>query len=125
MTEIQILSAIKNHDGSMEFTELLNLNMTDANRDPIADRSRIEQMIKDKLLEGKADANCVISISDKGRLHLQNSYYLEEQNKKFAEDTAKSKAKKNRHDWYLAIGSAIIAGLIGLLFELIAFFFLS
>ena len=125
MTEFQILSAIKNNGGSIEYTALLNLNITDTNRDGLADKARIEQMIKDDLLKGKTDAYCHISITDPGRLYLQNAYYLEEQNKKLADDTAKNKAKKKKHDWWLAIGGAIIAGLIGFAFELIAFFFLT
>lgn len=125
MTEIQILSAIKNKGGSIEYTDLLNLNMTDTNRDTIADEVRIKKMISDKLLEGNAKEFCYISISDSGRLHLQNSCYLEEQNQKLAEDATRNETKKKRHDWSLALGSAFFAGLIGLLFELIAFFVLK
>ena len=124
MTDLQILSALINNGGSIEYTDLLNLNISDTKRDSVADKARIEQMIKDGLLEGKTNAYCHISITDRGRLHLQNTYYLEEQKQKLAEDAAKNEAKKNRHDWYLALGGAFIAGLIGLAFELIAFFFL-
>lgn len=125
MTELQILSAIKNNGGSIEYTSLLNLSMTDTNRDTLADKALIERMIGAKLLKGQTDAFSHISITDKGRLHLQDAYYLEKQKQKFAEDAAQNEAKKNRHDWGLAIGGAIIAGLIGLAFELIAFFFLK
>ena len=125
MTELQILSVIKNNGGSIEYTALLNQNMTDSNRDALADKALIEQMIGDKLLVGKTGAYCHISISDQGRLYLQNAYYLEEQNKKLTENAAKNESKKNRHDWFLAIGGAFIAGIIGLAFELIAFFFLK
>ena len=125
MTEFQILSAVKNNGGSMDYTALINLNMTDANRDALADQARIKQMIRDKLLEGRADAFCQISISDVGRLHLQNACNLEEQEKKLSDKAAKKESDKKRHDWGLAIGSAVIAGLVGLAFELIAFFFLK
>lgn len=125
MTDFQILSAIKNSGGSMEYTALLNLNMTDTNRDSLADKARINEMIKAKLLSGKTESFCLISISDAGRLHLQNAYYLEEQKKKFAEDSAQNETKKNKHDWILTIGGAFIAGLIGLAFELIVFFVLK
>lgn len=124
MTETQILSVIKNNGGSIEYTALLNQNLTDSNRDVFADIERIKQMINDKLLTGETEAYSRISISNKGSLYLQNAYYLEEQNKKLAEDAANDEAKKNRHDWFLAIGGAFIAGLIGLAFELISFFFL-
>lgn len=125
MTELQILSAVKNNGGSIEYTALLNLNMTDTNRDSLADEARIEQMIEDGLLKGKTDAYCHISITKPGRLHLQNAYYLEEQNNKLTDEAAKNKANEHRHDWKLAIGGAVIAGLIGLVFELVAFFFLE
>ena len=124
MTEVQILTAIKNNGGSFEYTDLLNLNITEANRDTLADKERIVQMLRNGLLKGETQPYSLISITDKGRLHLQNAAYLEEQNKQLAEDAAKDKSKKNRHDWSLAIGSAFIAGLIGLAFELIAFWLL-
>lgn len=120
MTELQILSALKHNGGSMDYATLINLNMTDVNRDALADQARIKQMIDDKLLVGKADAFCNISISDIGRLHLQNACNLEDQEKKLAKESAKNQAKKNRHDWGLALGGAFIAGLIGLIFDLIA-----
>ena len=125
MTELQILSVIKNNGGSIEYTALLNQNLTDTNRDTLADKALIKQMIGDKLLVGKTGAYCHISISDKGRLYLQNANYLEDQNKKLAEDAAKNETKKNRHDWGLAIGGAVIAGLVGLAFELVDYFFLK
>lgn len=125
MTELQILSVIKNNGGSIEYTALLNQNLTDTNRDTLADKALIEQMIGDKLLVGQTGAYCLISISGKGRLYLQNAYNLEEQNKKLAQDAAKNESKKNRHDWGLAIGGAVIAGLVGLAFELVTFFFLD
>lgn len=125
MTELQILSVVENCGGSIEYTNLLNFNLTDTNRDTLADKARIEQMIGKGLLKGKTDAFCCISISNSGKLHLQNARYLEEQKQKFAEDAAQNETKKNRHDWGLAIGGAFIAGLIGLAFELVVYFFLQ
>ena len=125
MTELQILSAVKNSGGSIQYTALLSLNASDTHLDPIADKERIDEMIEKKLLSGKTEAYYNISITKEGRMYLQNAAYLEDQNKKLAQDAAKNKAKQNRHDWYLALGGAFIAGLIGLAFELIAFFFLK
>ena len=124
MTELQILSAVKNHNGSMEYTELLNLDLTDPIRDPLADKTRIEQMIKNELLEGDAQPYHIISISDKGRLHLQNSCYLEEQNNKLAQETAKDKAEQQRQNRFLRITTLISLGIaaISASFALIGLF---
>ena len=125
MTEFQILSAIKNNGGNIGYTDLLNLNMTDPVRDPLADKARIEQMIRNGLLNGATDAYCLISITDAGRRYLQDACYLEEQKKQLAEQASKKETNERRHKWILAIGSAFIAGLIGLAFDIIAKFFFA
>jgi hypothetical protein len=38
MTELQILNAVKNNGGSIEFTALLNLGKTDLTWEPVADQ---------------------------------------------------------------------------------------
>ena len=125
MTEFQILSATKNNGGNIGYTDLLNLNMTDPVRDPLADKARIKQMISDGLLNGATDAYCLISITDAGRRYLQDACYLDEQKKQLAKEASKKETNKNRHEWKLAIVGAIISGLAGLAFEVFAFFFLS
>lgn len=125
MTELQILSAVKNNGGCIEYVSLLNLNITDTNRDALADKARIENLISSKLLKGKAEAYCTITITDEGRLYLQDADYLEEQDKKLSEQATSDKAKENRHEWYLTIVGGLIAGIIGLAFELICFFILA
>ena len=124
MTNKQILSALKNNNGCMEYTALLNLNITDTCRDPLADEARIEQLLKDNLLNGKADAYCHISITKKGRLYLQDTAYFEDHNKQLADKAANDNAKKNIHEWRLTVGGALISGIVGLAFELMCFFFL-
>ena len=123
MTELQILSVIKNNGGSIGYTDLLNQNLTDTNRDPSADKARIEQMIQRGLLEGRTDAYCSISITNPGRLHLQDAAYLEEQKQQLADEAARENSKNKRHDWYIAILGALFASLIGLAFDAIAYFF--
>lgn len=122
MTELQILSVIKNKGGSIGYTDLLNQNLTDSNRDSRADKARIEQMIQKGLLEGRTDAFCSISITDTGRLRLQDATYLEDQNQKLAEEAARENSKNKRHDWYIAILGALFASLIGLAFDAVAYF---
>ena len=104
MTELQILSAIKNNGGSMEYTTLINQNLTDSNRDGLADTARIEQMIKDGLLEGKTEAYCHISITKPGRLYLQDAYKAaEEERKKQAEQK-----RQQRFDNKISVASLLI-----------------
>jgi len=107
MTDLQILTAVKNNNGTISYIDLLNLNLSDAYRDPSADKARIDQMIKDGFLEGRTDAYCQISITKPGRLRLQNAYYLEEQNKKIADEAAKSKAEQERQNRFLRFTTII------------------
>lgn len=104
MTEFQILSALKNNGGCMEYTALLNQNMTDTNRDPSADEARISQMIKDKLLEGKAEAYHNISITKYGRMFLQDA--LQAINEKL-KDQAKQE-KQQSFDNKISVASVLI-----------------
>lgn len=123
MTELQILSVIKNNGGSIGYTDLLNQNLTDTARDGSADKVRIEQMIEAGLLSGRTDSYCSISITDLGRLRLQDATYLEEQKQQLADEAARDDSKNKRHDWYIAILGALFASLIGLAFDAIAYFF--
>lgn len=123
MTEFQILSAIKNNGGSIEYTALLNLNSIDPNPDPSADKARINQMIANKLLRGKTDAYCLISITDSGRLYLQDACYVEQQNNKLAHDRANEISNQKRHDWVMMAVGAVVAGAVGLAFDLIRLLF--
>ena len=64
MTELQILNAVKNNGGSIDFTALLNLGKTDLTWEPIADQQMIEQLIDGKVLSGKTEAySCIRHIS--------------------------------------------------------------
>ena len=125
MTDLQILNAVKNNNGSIEYTALLNQSLTDAYIDGSADKARISKLIEAGLLAGETRAFCSISITDEGRLRLQGEYYSEEQNKKLAKKAANDKTNERRHEWHIAFGSAFFAGLIGLAFEVVAFFFLK
>ena len=125
MTEFQILSAIKNNGGSIGYTDLLNLNMTDTVRDPLADKARIEQLISKKLLAGATDAYCQLSITNEGRMHLQNAQYLEEHQNQLAEDVTNNKTKEYRHNWFITIVGAFITGLITLALNVATYFLLG
>lgn len=111
MTELQILSAIKNSGGSIQYTALLSLNVSDTHQDALADKARIEKMIEDKLLSGKTEAYCSISITNPGRLHLQNAAYLEDISKQRDEEYANIRAEEKRHNKFLRITTLISLGI--------------
>ncbi len=119
MTEFQILSAVKNNGGCMRYVDLLNLNLTDVNRDPLADKARISKMIEAKLLEGKTEAYCSISITKEGRLFLQDAYYIEEQNSKLAYDRANEISNQKRHDLWVALIGAVVGSLSGIILDVV------
>lgn len=127
MTDIQILNAVKNNNGSIQYTELLNQSLTDAYIDGSADKERINNLIKSGLLEGETRAYCSISLKPEGRLYLQEKHYSDEQEQKIADYTANENAKKSKQDWQIAvfsaIGGAVISGLVGFVFQAISFFF--
>ena len=119
MTDIQILTAVKNNNGSIKYVDLLNLNLSDAYRDPSADKCRINKLIGDKYLKGNTEAHGTISITDNGRLFLQDSYYLEEQNKKLDENASNEKAREKRHDWWVALIGAVVGSLSGIILDVV------
>ena len=119
MTDLQILAAVKNNGGSIEYTDLLNQNMTDTNRDGLADEARIKQMIEDGLLKGKTEAYCHISITKPGRLRLQDFYYLEDQEKNLADEASKNKSNEHRHDLVVALIGAIVGSLSGIVLDVV------
>lgn len=122
MTELQILTAVKNHNGTIDYVELLNLNLTEPNRDPIADKERIEQMIKDGLLSGSVGANSSIHISKHGRRFLQDAYYANESENKAANEKANETRKNYWRNLKVTILGALISALVGFLFNALAFF---
>lgn len=71
MTDLQILSAVRDNGGSMEYTALLNLGLSYPNHDSLADKARIEKLIKDKCLSGETEAYSAIALKRPGRLYLQ------------------------------------------------------
>ncbi len=119
MTDLQILTAVKNNNGAINYTDLLNLNMSDAYRDPSADKYRINKLIEQKYLKGSTEAYGTISITDNGRLFLQDSYYLEEQNKKLDKNASNEKAKEKRHNWWVALIGAIVGSLSGIILDVV------
>ncbi len=71
MTDLQILTTVRDNGGSMEYTALLNHGLSYPNHDSLADMARIEKLIEDKHLLGKTEAYSTIALRKHGRLYLQ------------------------------------------------------
>lgn len=111
MTELQILNAVKNNGGSIDFTALLNLGKTDLTWEPIADQQMIEKLIVGKVLSGKAEAYSTISFGKKGLTRLRDlkqSKYDSDQ--KLAYDAAKD-SRQRKHEWQMVIATAVLSSL--------------
>lgn len=70
MTEKQILTAVKNNGGHIEYTQLLSMNLSESKPRPRADKALIGILIRDGFLLGQAKASVLISITDAGELRL-------------------------------------------------------
>lgn len=114
MTEIQILAAIRDSNGHMEYLQILNMNLSEDKPHPRADKSLIKRMISDGLLRGDARPDSVISVTDAGLLRLRESEQLQVNKKEH-----KSNAP---HKWINNIGKvcAFIAALAGFLASVLA-----
>lgn len=122
MTNLQILTAVKNNNGTIGFVDLLNLSLAEPNRDPIADEDRIKQMIKDGLLTGEVGAYSQIHISKYGRRFLQDSCYANEEEQKTADKTSQEASDNHRRNLKTTILGALISALAGFLFNALAFY---
>lgn len=114
MTELQILSAVKNNSGSIGYVDLLNVGLSDPEFDALADRDLIRKLIASDVLSGKQEAYSTISFGKNGRLRLNELAQQEqERTQKEYKDRADKRAQ-HRHDWAVAIVGAL-TGVIGTL----------
>lgn len=113
MTELQILSAIKNNNGNINYVDLLNLGLTDSIRDPLADRDLIRQLIRTNVLSGSAEAHGTIAFGKNGRLRLRELEKNAEDAIKHAKDHAEERRNDKRHDWTVALVSVAIGAILG------------
>jgi len=100
MTELQILRALQNSGGTIGYTELLNLGLTEANFDPLTDRSLIHALKADGFVSGKLGAYGSVSLEDKGRLRLRQ---LQQE----ADEQAKQE-RQQRFDNKIAIANIFV-----------------
>ena len=113
MTELQILSVVKNNGGSIGYVDLLNIGLSDMELDSLADRDLIREMIQSGVLSGNQDAYTTIHLGKKGRLRLKELQEQEQQRSQQAAYSAKQKSDQFRHDWAVAIASGLIGTVFG------------
>ena len=111
MTELQILNAVKNNGGSIDFAYLINLGKTDRTWEPLTDRRLIEKLISEKVLSGNTGGFATISFGENGLLRLrdlQNAEYDSYQ--KLTNETSKESRQRN-HEWRMVFATAILSSL--------------
>lgn len=109
MTELQILNAVKNNGGSIDFVELLNFGKVNQSWEPVADQKLIEELIGNKVLSGKSEAYSLISFGEKGLLRLRDLQQTEnEYNQKISYETAKD-SRQRKHEWQMAFATATLS----------------
>lgn len=119
MTELQILSAVKNNGGSIGYVALLNLGLSDPVHDPLTDRDLIRKLIDTQVLFGKPGANSTISFGKEGRLRLQELQQLDEEHRQKVSDNEANKKADRKSQLLNTLLGAVIGAILTLLVELI------
>ena len=112
MTELQILIALKNNNGSMDYTGLLNLGKADPVWNPCSDKVLVDSLLAEKILSGTAQAYGLITFGEKGRLRLQELEQIAQERTQESAERAKEKKSQFRHDWAIAIFSSLVGALL-------------
>lgn len=119
MTELQILSAVKNNGGSMNYVELLNLGLTDPVRDSIADKQLIEKLIREKILSGETEAYSRITFGKEGRLRLRDLQQSEDEIAKHVADIQSDKKADKRFQTSQTLIGIILGAVCTLIVEIL------
>ena len=115
MTELQILNAVKNNGGSIDFVELLNMGKTDSSLDSFADKRLIEKLIKSEVLSGRTEAYALITFGKEGHLRLSD---LQQSANDLADHMANEHSEKQA-DKRFQTSQTILGIVIGSLFTLL------
>ena len=119
MTELQILSAIKNNGGTIDYAQLINLGRTDTGWDPVTDKRLIQKLIQQQILSGKTDAYSTITFGTKGLLRYKELKQLEDD---LANQVADKKSEKNSNRRFQLLNTilgAVIGAIVTILIQLI------
>ena len=116
MTELQILNAVNNNGGSIDYVGLLNLGLTDPVCSSVADKRLIEKMIQGQILSGKTEAYSLITFGRDGRLRLRE---LQQSADNLTDKMAYEQSEKNA-DRRFQSSQTIFGIVIGSILTLIA-----
>lgn len=109
MTELQILCALKNAGGSMQYTDLLNLGLADPVHDPKSDRKRIVHLKELGEISGELKAYQRLEITSKGIARLDTK--KQELDKIIEERTYESANQRRQNE--LSLLSAFLVAAFG------------
>ncbi len=96
MNELQILSAVKNNGGSIDYVTLLNIGLSDPEHDALADRDLIRELIDAQILSGNPGANSTISFGKEGRLRLRELLFQEDADRQAQQRANEEQARLQR-----------------------------
>ena len=123
MTELQILNAVKNNGGFIDYAKLINLGMTDSVWQPITDHQLIVKLIDSHILSGKAEAYGTITFGKDGHLRLRDLQQADDDIKNnIAQETA-SKKKERLSDFFHDLLVAVITLFVTYLIDCVKTFF--
>lgn len=117
MTNFQILTAIRNNGGSIEFTRLMDVGLSDPDLDPKSDKQRIQHLISQGCISGDTKAYSRISMLPKGTALLDSMNHKRDN----ADEQAKSNALKERKQVRISFAQLLLGSAITLAIELILF----
>ena len=132
MTELQILSAVKNSGDRISFTKLPSLNCCDPEPYASHDNALINSLISAGYLRGGVRAYATISMTDEGRKYLAKLISEEDLAAQAKEELSKQKAKEEEQQRFenklailnalIPIGTFLLGALFGYLADLLRLF---
>lgn len=132
MTELQILSAVKNNGDRISFTKLLSLNCCDPEPYASHDKALIKSLISAGYLRGGVRAYATISMTDEGRKYLAQLISEEDLATQAKEELSKQKAQEEEQQRFenklailnalIPIGTFLLGALFGYLADLLRLF---
>ena len=100
MTDIQLLTAIHNNKGTIEYSELINHPPKKVKFSPDSDHQRLDHLRSRGFITGRLDAYSTVSLTPAGLAYLDD--FMKEQ---------ENRRKQFAHDWRLAFFSAFLGAL--------------